>query len=177
MKNHAKKWDDAIARHGAAATAFRATASLISPDSWLLPMAEGKWSPAQVSEHLSQTYQIVIRELSGEKGIRIRSPWLLRQVLRQTVLRSIYRKRKLPRGARAPSEIAPNVVDDNQEEAIEKFIRLARQFEKAARTAETVKGRKLTHHIFGEIDVLPGIDFVAIHIEHHQRQIQSVVIR
>jgi hypothetical protein len=33
----------------------------------------------------------------------------------------------------------------------------------------------LTHHIFGEIDVLPGIDFLAIHIEHHHRQIQSVV--
>ena len=60
---------------------------------------------------------------------------------------------------------------------MEKFVLLAREFEAAARTSETVKGRKLTHHIFGEIDVLPGIDFVAIHIEHHQRQIQSVVLQ
>jgi hypothetical protein len=175
MKNQAKKWDEAIARHDAVAAAFSKTASLVSPDSWFLPMAEGKWSPAQVAEHLSQTYRIVICELRGEKGIRIRSPWLLRQVLRQTVLRSIYRKRRLPKGARAPSEIAPKVVEETQQQAVEKFTQLAREFEAAARTAETVEGRKLTHHIFGEIDVLPGIDFIAIHIEHHHRQIQSVV--
>ena len=177
MKNQAKEWDEAIERHDAAAAAFCNTASVISPDSWFLPMAEGKWSPAQVAEHLSQTYQVVIRELRGEKGIRIRSPWLLRQILRQTVLRSIYRKRKLPKGARAPSEIAPKVVDETKQQAMEKLGRLAREFEVAARTAETLPGRKLTHHIFGEIDVLPGIDFIAIHIEHHHRQIQSVVLK
>jgi DinB superfamily len=175
MKNQAKKWDEAIARHDAAATAFRDTASLIRSDSWFVPLAEGKWSPAQVAEHLSQTYRVVICELRGEKGIRIRSPWFLRQVLRQTVLRSIYRKRKLPKGARAPSEIAPKVVDETKQQAVEKFIQLAREFKAAARAAEPVEGRKLTHHIFGEIDVLPGIDFIAIHIEHHHRQIQSVV--
>jgi hypothetical protein len=175
MKNQAKKWDEAIARHDAAATAFRDTASLIRSDSWFAPLAEGKWSPAQVAEHLSQTYRVVICELRGEKGIRVRSPWFLRQVLRQTVLRSIFRRRKLPKGARAPSEVAPKVVDETKQQAVEKFIQLAREFEAAARTAETVKGRKLTHHIFGEIDVLPGIDFIAIHIEHHHRQIQSVV--
>ena len=177
MKNHYQEWDEAIARHYPAATAFSTTARLIDSESWFAPMTEGKWSPAQVAEHLSQTYQVVIRELRGEKGIRIRSPWLLRQVLRQTVLRSIYRKRKLPKGARAPSEIAPRVVDATQQQAMEKLGRLAREFEAAARTAETLPGRKLTHHIFGQIDVLPGIDFIAIHIEHHHRQIQSVVLK
>ena len=175
MRDVTVKWDEAIARHEAAVTAFKETASEIPVESWLLPIAEGKWSPAQVAEHLNQTYLVVIRELRGERGIRIRSPWILRQVLRQTVLRSIYRKRQLPKGARAPSEIAPKVVDQTPEQAVEKLFQLASEFAAVARTTETEKGRKLTHHIFGEIDVLSGIDFIAIHIEHHHRQIQSVV--
>ena len=169
--SEANSWSDALARHAASAAAYRETADAISSASWSVPLGEGKWSPAQVTEHLNRTYKVVIGELSGEKGIRIRTPWLLRQVLRQTVLRSIYRKRQLPKGARAPSEVIPKEVDGSQSELIERFRSLATQFEQVAQSNVGKEGRKLTHHIFGEIDALRGIDFVTIHIEHHHRQI------
>src|SRR6185436_17056569 len=105
------EWNAALAQHSNAAMTFARTARSITPESWSEPLSEGKWSPAQVTEHLNRTYQVVIGELTGEKGIRIRTPWLLRQVLRQTVLRSIYRKRRLPKGARAPSEVIPKEVE------------------------------------------------------------------
>jgi hypothetical protein len=100
MKNmKSQAWVDAVARHSAAASAFAKTAGAMKPDVWSTPLAEGKWSPAQVTEHLNRTYQMTLGELRGKGGLQ------------------------------------------------------------------------LTHHVFGEIDLLPGIDFIAIHIEHHQRQI------
>ena len=164
------KWDNALSRHSNAAGLFTRTAVAVSESDWMQPLNDGKWSPAQVTEHLNRTYEVIIGELSGEKGIRIRSPWLLRQVLRQTVLRSIYRRRQLPRGARAPSEIIPKSIEETQTAAVERFASLARQFETAMNANRSTQ-RKLTHHIFGEIDLERGLDFIAIHIEHHQRQI------
>jgi len=172
-QSEASHWNDALARHAASAAAYRETADAISSSSWSVPLGEGKWSPAQVTEHLNRTYKVVIGELSGEKGIRIRSPWLLRQVLRHTVLRSIYRKRQLPKGARAPSEVIPKEVEGTQSELLDRFRKLARQFQEVAESNAGKDGRKLTHHIFGEIDPLRGIDFIAIHIEHHHRQIKK----
>src|SRR5262245_40328456 len=124
-------WESAQSRHTNASGIFAKTAIAIPGSEWSTPLSEGKWSPAQVTEHLNRTYQVIIGELNGEQGIRIRSPWLLRQVLRQTVLRSIYRKRALPKGARAPSEIIPKVVNETQSDSIERFGNLAREFEEA----------------------------------------------
>jgi hypothetical protein len=169
LTNHSNDWTDALTRHAAASKAFADTARAINGESWFRPLAEGKWSPGQVVEHLNKTYLVVIDQLRGGKGIRIRSPWLLRQLLRQTVLRSIYRKRRLPKGARAPSEIVPK-GEGEQGESVDRFSRLAEEFEQVA-LASHATGRKLTHHIFGEIDLLPGVDFIAIHIAHHHRQI------
>jgi hypothetical protein len=174
MNSDARSWGSALLRHSNAAGRFANTAGSISESSWSEPLADGKWTPAQVTEHLNRTYQVIIGELKGEKGIRIRSPWLLRQVLRQTVLRSIYRKRALPKGARAPSEIVPKLTDETQCASLERFKELARNFE-AAVNANRDTGRKLTHHIFGGIDLLPGLDFIAIHIEHHHRQIADPI--
>jgi hypothetical protein len=168
--SNADAWDSALLRHSNAAGTFANTAGSISESSWSEPLADGKWAPAQVTEHLNRTYQVIIGELNGEEGIRIRSPWLLRQVLRQTLLRSIYRKRALPKGARAPSEIDPNVIDETQSASLERFSKLAQEFE-VAMSANRETGRTLTHHVFGEIELLPGLDFIAIHIEHHHRQL------
>jgi hypothetical protein len=169
-QSESKSFEAAIARHGSSAAAFGQTAASLIEDSWPVPIGEGKWSPAQVTEHLNRTYRVIIDELNGGKGIRIRSPWLLRQILRQTVLRSIYRKRQLPKGARAPSEIVPKEVEGTQTELVERFRHLAMEFELAV---EKNRDGKLTHHIFGEIEVERGIDFIAIHIEHHHRQISK----
>jgi DinB superfamily len=174
MKNNtAALWTGTLARHAVAANAYATAAGAVDADSWSVPVAEGKWSPAQVTEHLNKTYQVIIAELRGGPGIRIRSSWLVRQLLRQTVLHSIIRKRRLPKGARAPLEVMPRVVEGSQADVIDRFTHLAHEFAEVCEVnrAEN-RGRKLTHHIFGEIELSRGVDFVTIHIEHHQRQIE-----
>ena len=167
------EWTEAVARHTKSAAAFADTARTVEEESWSIPVGAGKWSPAQITEHLNQTYRVILRELRGEQGIRVRTPWLLRLLLRQTVLRSIYRKRKLPRGARAPSEIVPKGMGGTKSELLERFATLAREFDGEVLGNRENRNRKLTHHVFGQIELLPGIDFIAIHIEHHHKQIIS----
>ena len=174
MKNQkTADWTGAVARHSAAARAFEETARSVKPDAWATAVGEGKWSPAQITEHLNRSYQVTLGELRGNTGLRIRTTWLQRQLLRQTVLRSIYRTRQLPRGARAPSEIMPTSVNESQSELLERFSTLAREFDHEVLSKRNRTNGKLTHHVFGEIDLLPGIDFIAIHIEHHHRQIMG----
>ncbi len=167
------KWQDALGRHASAASAYAATARMIDEGAWLTPMAEGKWSPAQVTEHLNRAYEVLLDELRGGPGIRVRSPWLLRQILRATVLRWIFRKRRLPRGARAPSEVTPRQVDGNQAQAVDRFAHLGQEFSEEIASHRGQEGLRMTHHVFGAVELLPGIDFVAIHVEHHHRQISE----
>lgn len=173
MKNHdLNKWTDALSRHTSAVNAYVATAQMIDREAWFAPMAAGKWAPAQVTEHLNRSYKVVLDQLRGGRGIRVRSPWLLRQILRATVLRSIFRNRRLPSGAQAPSEVMPREVAGSQALALDRFVHLAREFSEEI-ASHRGDGSRITHHVFGAVELLPGIDFVAIHIEHHHRQISA----
>ncbi|HSB29093.1 MAG TPA: DinB family protein [Pyrinomonadaceae bacterium] len=170
MPNQATLWNDALARHSAAVEAICETAGSISDVEWSIPIREGKWSAGQIVDHLNKTYEVAIKQVQGSSGIRVRSPWLLRLIMRQTILRSIYRKRTLPKGARAPSEIRPAAECGTKNDLVERFMKLASEFEEVVRANRATR-TQLTHHIFGGIDLLKGIDFIAIHVEHHHRQL------
>lgn len=174
MPNQDTLWNDALARHSAAAEDICKTAGSISDVKWPLPISEGKWSAGQIVDHLNKTYEVAIKQMQGSAGIRVRSPWLLRLILRQTILRSIYRKRSLPKGARAPSEIRPAAECGAKNDLVDRFKKLASEFEEVVR-ANRPTSTQLTHHIFGGIDLLKGVDFIAIHVEHHHRQLAKSV--
>jgi hypothetical protein len=175
VDNLSAEWKEALARHAAAAGAYCETASGIGEAAWDAPYAPRKWSPAQITEHLTRTYDVVLNQLRGGSGLRVRSNWVVRGLLRTTVLRWIFRHRALPRGAKAPSEVVPERVGGTQAEAVARMAARAREFEQEVWERRGHRGLHLTHHLFGEIALLPGVDFVAIHIEHHHRQIAHAV--
>src|SRR5437764_15296711 len=49
--------ETAIADNRAAVEAFAAAARAVDAASWNTPRAEGKWSPAQIAEHLAIVYE------------------------------------------------------------------------------------------------------------------------
>lgn len=166
-----KKWDDALARHAAAVAGYVATAAKIDDAAWREPVEEGKWSPAEITHHLVLAYEAVVREITGGAGLRVQTGWLLRLFLRPTFLRPILKTRKLPRGAKAPRSLLPDVGDMSREEALERLRSVAGEFEREIDARRDRKDLRLTHHVFGAIKPLEGIDFVAIHTEHHCRQL------
>lgn len=165
----------ATSAHRAAVESFLAAARAIPANAWERPLADGKWTPAEVAEHVRLTYGVLQNELAGGSGLRIRSPWLVRQVLRLTVLPRILATGTLPRGARASSEIRPrgNILPREQ---------LLEALEVAANVAQKSVARHwddpragLTHHVFGRVDIRRGLRFITVHTRHHARQLEEAL--
>jgi len=165
---------DALQReHRTSITEFIAVAEAIPAADWESPLATGKWSPAQVAEHLRLSYEMLGRELSGQPGLRVRTSWWLRVVLRLRVLPTILKDGRIGEGALAPREIRPGPGP---------FPRgaLLAQLRATATAAEaTLVGRLegagagITHHVFGRLSPARALRFLAVHNVHHTRQLAT----
>lgn len=165
------EWTEAIERHRTAIADYLQAASAIEEPVWRLPVGLNKWSPAQITDHLIRTYRILAEQVRGGRGIRIRYGFLLRQTLRLLLLPRIFRTRRLPGGARAPREILPGDSVIPREMAVRQLDELSREFEREILSRRNDRHLRLTHHVFGDIEPLKGVDFIAIHTEHHGRQL------
>jgi hypothetical protein len=159
--------------HRTSVTAFIAVAEAIPASDWDAPLATGKWSPAQVAEHLRLSYEALGRELSGQPGLRVRTSWWLRLVLRLRVLPTILKEGRIGEGALAPREIRPGPGP---------FPRgaLLTQLRTAANAAEAgLAGRLdearagITHHVFGRLSPARALRFLTVHNIHHTRQLAT----
>lgn len=159
---------EGLTDHRRALDAFLARARAVDPANWNLPTREGKWSPAQVAEHLRLTYQVVGGELAGGTGLRIRSSWWLRTLLRFKVLPAILERGAIPANAGAPRELRPGPGPFDREATLAELTRLGAAFEATlpSRASATV-----THHIFGTLKVPAMLRFATVHLDHHSRQL------
>jgi len=164
------RWDEIAALHDAAAKNLATAAEAVSSDRWLTPRAEGKWSPAEVVEHLNTVYDVVLRELDGGAGMKIRTPWYARIVLRLTIVPKILRGRGFPAGAPAPKETRPVLSITDQRELISRFRDRAARFAAAATNARGTE-KRITHAYFGAAPIPQSMLLCARHIEHHMQQL------
>ncbi len=170
--NPPDRWSQALAIHRSASAAFAAAAEAVDPATWQLPRAEGKWSPAQMTDHLIQTYDVLLRELEGGPGMRVRTRLLQRVFLRLTLMPRLLRGARFPERIPAPPEIRPTGAPADQQDGIALFGQRASDFEAAAQQAHGQIPRvRLTHAYFGPSSVANGVLFCARHIEHHRAQI------
>lgn len=170
-----RKWSVVSDRHSRAVTEFLDAATSLPAEQWLLPVDDGKWTPAQITLHVVQSYEVMTRQLRTGEGLRVQTGWLLRQVLRLVVLRPIMWTRKLPKGAKAPKDLRPGDTTIGRDEALERLRAIVAEFEGELYSRRQQRGLQMTHHIFGSVDALKGLDFIAVHTEHHGRQLRSCV--
>lgn len=166
-----KEWSAAIEKHRAVIADYVQTASRIDEQVWRLPVEAEKWTPAQITDHLILTYQTLIEQIGGGRGLKMQYNFVLRQILRLAILPKIYRTRQLPRGAKAPPEILPQDSKMARQAALEKLEKLCGEFENEILSRRADKKLRISHHVFGAIKPLKAIDFIAIHTEHHTRQL------
>lgn len=166
-----EQWQEATRQHLDAVRAFVDGVSKLDPDSWLQPVSEGKWSPAEITEHLKLVYEGFLRELRDGRGIQIRSNWLLRRFLRLVILPRIFKTGQLPKGAKSPREVRPTAFVKDQSQALAQFSSFAEEFQTELVKRKGLQTTRLTHHIFGHINALEGLRFVTVHIVHHQKQL------
>jgi hypothetical protein len=163
--------DTAAQAHHDAVTAFVAAARAVPPDDWERPLAHDKWSPAQVAEHLRLTYVLVAQQLAGGSGIRVRTPWWLRSLLRWRVLPRILSRGALPEGARAPREIRPGNGPFDREQTLSAMVTSASVVEDALLREWDDKTTRMTHHVFGALRAPTAMRLSTVHVTHHARQL------
>ena len=153
---------------------FASTASAISADAWHVPLAAGKWSPAQHVDHVSRAYAAAVLDIEHDSPMRLigspRQRWWWR-LLGLNLVRFLGR---LPRGAPAPREIRPAERSDvGRPELLAELDERVRAFEKAVRTMGSPRERGFTHPYFGSLNALDGIRLLAVHTRHHERALRQ----
>ena len=169
----AADWSALQADHAASLEAFCAAAAQVTDGAWEEPLGPGKWSPAQVAEHLRLSYEVLGRELAGGTGLRLRTPWWLRLVLRLRILPGLLRQGRIPARARAPREVQPGAGPFPRQAVLDALGAGAADTD-AALTARHARGLTgVTHHVFGRLSPAQALRFLAVHNRHHAAQLSA----
>lgn len=172
------RWPEIVQVHSQAAAEFAAAAERVAPERWLHPRAEGKWTPAEVVEHVTLAYEILLRELEGGAGMKVRTKLWQRLLLRVSMVPKILRGGAFPADARAPREIRPTVSNPDRGAALARFREKAARFQSLAADAVDRKRRvRLTHAYFGTAPLPDAVLLCARHVEHHHKQLVQVADR
>jgi hypothetical protein len=161
----------AVDAHRAAVAAYLETARALAEDAWERPWAEGKWTPAQVTEHLSLGYEALLAEIVEGRPMKAKLPRWRQTLLRWVLLPHILFHRTFPIRAPAPRETRPAEARAPRDEALQAFAALSERFEAEVAAAGARGFGHLTHPYFGAVALRKALPFVSIHIEHHRRQI------
>ena len=168
-------WSNLVVDHSAALERFQRTAGKISADRWSQPCAPGKWSPAEITSHLVESYQVLRGELTGGPGMQLRLGVLRRWLFRHTVLPRILATGKFPVGARAPRETRPRGAGGSStalllalSEQADGFVQSLSQRTRAGRV-------RLTHAYFGSLSARQALRMVTVHTSHHADQLARVI--
>lgn len=166
------RWDEAVDEHRTALAAFIDAAERLRDGDWRAEWAPGKWTRAQVAEHLALAYEAAIRELTTGQPVRVLVQGWRQRALRWVFLPQILFRRAFPVRARSPREIRPGGdMTAPRAEVVRRVRELGERFEAEMERARAGGGGSLTHPYFGRLPAVKAMRFVAIHLEHHTRQI------
>ncbi len=166
------QWQEAFAAHGEAVRGYVATATALPEARWLEPLGDGKWSPAEVTEHVRLVYERLAAELQGGPGVAIRLRWPWRVYARARYLRKILREGTFPEGARSPREARPTSPVADPAEACRRLLSEAGGFERELAARRHLPTTRATHHIFGRLSPWTGLRLCTVHTLHHRRQLE-----
>jgi hypothetical protein len=157
-----------LSDHRAAVAECIARAQGVPPDRWLVPRAEGKWTPAQEARHLVLTYEAFLKDLRTGEHMQLRgTPWR-RRVWKLVGLPSIIWRKRIPRAVRAPREARPDWETAAASTLLPELVRRTEEFETVF--AEKWTGeprRRVTHPFFGGLTLDDAIRLAAVHTRHH----------
>jgi DinB superfamily len=162
---------DSLLEHRAAVDLFSRTARHLSADDWVRPVAPGKWSPAQITEHVALAIELFTDELAGRPGVVPRLSRWRRLLLRISVMPALLRSGRFPNGARAPRQFRPSIHLAAQDEGITRLEDAARALDATAAALPEIAGRKVTHPYFGPVRAPVALWLLTLHARHHLEQL------
>jgi hypothetical protein len=139
-----------------------------SADRWNTPRAAGKWTPAQVVEHVALALEASAAEIAGRPT---RFPTLPRPV--RVLVRALFFKRVLKSGtfpkAKTNRAMNPHSGPATPAEAEHRLAAAWRALEEAA-IRSAAAGDLMTSVLFGRVRTADYVTFQGYHATHHRAQ-------
>lgn len=160
--------DGMFREHRDAVSYFVSRAQLVPADRWLVPRAEGKWTPAEETRHIILSYEAMAADLRGERQMAPRTRGWRRLLARAVGLTSILWWRRIPRPVRAPREVRPPEERGSRAELMAELDRAVGEFERVFADAWEHRPRQtLAHPFFGGISLRQSMTVAVVHTRHH----------
>lgn len=161
---------DAMTDNQRAVERFAAACRAVPASSWPAPTAPGKWSPAQIAEHVALAYELSRKALTGSfPGTS--APAFLRPLIRRFFLAPVLRRGAFGRRAKAPGVFLPGPVSSTPESAAARVIETSAAFEQLLADTARSGGDSINHPFFGTVALADYLRLQAIHTNHHLRQL------
>ncbi len=138
---------------------------------WEVPCAPGKWSPAEIAEHLALAYGPLLAELEGGAGYSLRVKGWKQRLARWRYLPLILERGLFPPGVRAPREARPAGHAASPEAAAARLAESASHFGRRLTEAQASGPVRLTHAYFGKLTAPQILRLLAVHARHHCAQL------
>jgi hypothetical protein len=139
---------------------------------WTTPRAPGKWSPAEVAEHVARSLEEAANVVSSRPSKLPTLPGFVRPVVGY-LLRRIVKSGKFPKAktnrAMNPTGSGPAVPASPADARTRLYAALA-AFERDCR-ARVASGRPVESPAFGVVSVEDYARFTELHTRHHTKQI------
>ncbi len=137
---------------------------------WATPVHPGKWSPAEVAEHIVLTYRESAKVFSTGKDMFPAVPFFLRPILRRLAYDPTNKTGRFDRRVRTFKSLTPLDGAKTPDEGAKRIEAALAGFEQAARAHG---GGALKHKTFGTIDAGEYVRFQGYHTRHHQAQLTA----
>ena len=164
--------ESALAAQRRAAADFNAAALKVSDSAWNVPRAPGKWSPAQVTDHVGIATKVA-RDATAEKVLVGSLPRFLRPIMRKFFFDKIIRNGAFPRKGKGPPVFAPAHEPLPREQLCARIDSEANAFEADVRAMAKAGKTEFTHGFFGRISVAQYVMFNSLHFDHHREQLPA----
>lgn len=159
--------DSVLASNRAALADFLATAERCEAV-WRTPRAPGKWSPAQLSEHVARSLEEAANEVSGQPSKFPNLPFFLKPVARSMLFNRVLRTGGFPK-AKTSKPFNPEAGPTSPAQARSRLEAAMTRLDEACRSRG--QGEQQVRTVtFGTVTVADYARFQGIHVQHHGKQ-------
>ncbi|MEP6591965.1 MAG: DinB family protein [Gemmatimonadota bacterium] len=137
--------------------------------SWTVPRALGKWSPAQVVEHVARSFDESVKVVAGEPSSFPVLPRLIRPIVRAIFFTKAIKRGVFPTGAKTNKPLDPEAGSATPSAARARLDAAVAGFAQACR-AQVAAGHPVMSTVFGAVPVVDYVRFQELHVRHHTGQ-------
>jgi hypothetical protein len=164
--------DDALNANKESAKRFFSRARTVMADQWSNPVAPGKWSPAQIADHIGVSTSVALNAIKGDRSMGS-IPGIFRPIVRALFFNPTMKKGAHPEKTKGPAVFAPSKEHPTLEESEARLHHAISALEAHVRQLAKDGTGTFEHGFFGKLSIADYVRYNALHMQHHERQLPA----